>query len=91
MLCERVSLFTKVTREPADTVTCVALTPEAVMVIVAEASDGDEGEPPPHAVTSKPNNASRPVRTSRLWHQRRHRTRYCTTIDPRNAPFEASR
>ena len=65
MLWERVSLLTKVTREPGDTVTCVALTPDELMVMVVASGDGDV-EPPPQAVSSKQSAAHAGRRTRQL-------------------------
>ena len=64
MLCERASLLTNVTRVPAGTDTSVELTPADVMVIVAALSDGEEGEPPPHAPSTISADSGRSLRTA---------------------------
>lgn len=73
MLCDLVSLFTKATRVPGDTVISVGLTPDEVMVIRVvleppldpEDEDGEVGELPPQAATMTPRAATAAARASR--------------------------
>jgi hypothetical protein len=91
MLCDRVSLFTKVTREPGDTVTSAGLTPEDVIVmrvafelpLEPEEEDGEVGEPPPQATTTAPMARATPVaRANRLVIMPRSSSAAMLCLDP---------